>query len=70
LPFLGISSKEGISLKRRSLLKQIKCWKALSLESKYRSAEMRSRETRQTNCESYKKSLIAKSSQNDAKKKE
>ncbi len=44
--------------------------KALSLESKSRPTEMRSKETRQANNESYRKSLIAKSSQNDAKKKE
>jgi hypothetical protein len=42
----------------------------LSLESKCRPIGTRSKETRQANSKSYKNSLIAKSSQNDTKKKE
>jgi hypothetical protein len=42
----------------------------MSLESKCRPTGTRSKETRQANSESFKKSLIAKSSQNDANKRE
>ncbi len=65
-----IPARRELPWKRRSLPKQTKCWKALSLESQCRPVETRSKETRQANNESYRKSFIAKSSQNDAKKKE
>ncbi len=63
-------SQEKISWKNKSFLKQTKCWKALSLESKCRQTGTRWKETRQADIETYKKSLIAKSAQNDAKKRE
>jgi hypothetical protein len=63
-------SKERTSLKKKVIPQTNKMLKSIESQIEIQTSRNEIKETRKANNESYRKSLIAKSSQNDAKKKE